>query len=138
VVPAWSPDRYLYSAGYSPQAIDSLVKTVQWDDIYSNMIKRKNLFVSQKANQLTICWNCVLTTISNLRSLASLWTAFYDLLVPMLADAQMRSKGNFDSLRIPLRIIATDLLTGEKWYSQKKSGYRDSRLLLYSLCFFSC
>ncbi len=105
----------LYSAGYSPQAIDSLVKTVQWDDIYSNMIKRKNLFVSQKSEPI----NYLLELRFNHNLKPSLLSQsygqqFYDLLVPMLADAQMRSKGNFDSLRIPLRIIATDLLTGEK------------------------
>jgi len=105
----------LYAAGYSPQMIDSLVKTVQWNDIFSNIINRKNLFVSQKSEprnyllELRFNQNFKLSPISQ-----SYGQQFYDLLIPMLADAQRRSNGNFDSLGIPVRIIATDLLTGEK------------------------
>lgn len=105
----------LYAVGYSPQAIDSLVKTVQWNDIYSNIINRKNLFVSQKSEprnyllELRFNQNLKPSLLSQ-----SYGQQFYDLLIPMLADAQLRSDGNFDKLRIPVRIIATDLLTGEK------------------------
>lgn len=105
----------LYAVGYSPQAIDSLVKTVQWNDIYSNIINRKNLFVSQKSEprnyllELSFNRNLKPSLLSQ-----SYGQQFYDLLIPMLADAQLRSDGNFDKLRIPVRIIATDLLTGEK------------------------
>ncbi len=105
----------LYAAGYSPQSIDSMVKTVQWNDIYSNIINRKNLFVSQKSEprnyllELRFDHNFKPSLLSQ-----SYGQQFYDILIPMLADAQLRSNGNFDSLRIPVRIIATDLLTGKK------------------------
>ncbi|NLL15038.1 MAG: BamA/TamA family outer membrane protein [Fibrobacter sp.] len=105
----------LYAAGYSPQAIDSLVRTVQWDGIYNNIINRRKLFVSQKSEPR----NYLLELRFNHNFQPSLFSQsygqqFYDFLTPMLVDAQSRSNGNFDSLRIPVRIVATDLLTGEK------------------------
>lgn len=105
----------LYAADYSPESIDSLVKTVQWNEIYSNNINRKKLFVSQKSEhrnhllELRFDHSFKLSLLSQ-----SYGQQFYDLLIPKLAHAQLRANGNFDSLSIPVRIIATNLLTGEK------------------------
>lgn len=105
----------LYAAGFSPQSIDSLVKTVQWSEIYSDIINRRKLFVSQKTEprnhlfEFRFDHNFKPSLLSQ-----SYGQQFYDLLIPKLAYAQLCTNGNFDSLLIPVRIIATDLLTGAK------------------------
>jgi predicted acylesterase/phospholipase RssA len=104
----------LYAAGYSPDSIYSFVKSIDWNDVFSNTSQREQLLVSQKNENLNyllelhfdkhfkIVWPNAL----------SYGQAFYQYLVPKLAVAQYRASESFDSLDIPLRIVATDIIAG--------------------------
>lgn len=106
----------LYAAGYAPDSIESLAQQNDWDEIFSNTSKRKKRFVNQKSpteNYLfEIRFDYDLTPI--VPSSISFGQSFYNLLTPLLAVPQYKTSMNFDSLPIPLRIIATDLVSGGK------------------------
>lgn len=105
----------LYASGYSAQDIESMVKMINWNEIYSNSINRKKLFVSQKSEPYTHLLELRFDSHFKPTLLSqSYGQYFYDLLIPRLAFAQFYSKGDFNNLPIALRIISTDLLTGNK------------------------
>ena len=106
----------LYAAGYSPHYIESLAASIDWDNIFSNKVNRKKRLVSQKAEPGNYLFELRFDYDFKpiLPSSISYGQSFYDLLVPKLAYAQFLAKSNFDSLHIPLRIVATNLLSGQK------------------------
>ncbi len=106
----------LYASGYTPDSILSMARNNDWDLIYSNSSTRKKRFVNQKASSehslFELRFDYDLTPI--LPSSISFGQAFYTMLTPLLALPQYKASMNFDNLPIPLRIIATDLLSGQK------------------------
>lgn len=106
----------LYSAGYPADSIAHFVKKVDWNKIYSNSSKRKTLFVSQKHEPyntlVEVRFDYDLKPI--LPNAISHGQAFYERLAPLLAVPQYNAGSDFDKLPIPLRIIATDLLSGNR------------------------
>ncbi|HON10675.1 MAG TPA: patatin-like phospholipase family protein [Chitinispirillaceae bacterium] len=106
----------LYCSGLSPDSLHSLARSIDWNEIFSNSVDRKKRFVSQKSEPgnylLELRFDYNFKPI--LPSALSYGQSFFDLLAPILASAQFRAKGDFDKLYIPLRIIATDLLTGDR------------------------
>jgi predicted acylesterase/phospholipase RssA len=106
----------LYAAGFSPDSIQSFARFIDWNDIFSNSAKRNRLFVSQKSEPVNYLFevrlNDRLEPIPP--SSISRGQTFYELLGPLLAPAQFHAHLDFDSLHIPLRIVTTDLLTGNR------------------------
>lgn len=106
----------LYAAGYSADSIESLARMVDWNKIFSNSSHRKTLFVSQKNEPSSALFE--LRFNYNFKPILptsiSYGQSFYDELAPLLVIPQAHALFDFDSLPIPLRIIATDLLTGNK------------------------
>jgi predicted acylesterase/phospholipase RssA len=106
----------LYASGYSSDSILSLARNNDWDLIYSNASLRKKQFVNQKSSSehtlFELRFDYDLTPI--LPSSISFGQAFYTMLTPLLALPQYKASMNFDNLPIPLRIIATDLISGQK------------------------
>jgi len=106
----------LYAAGYSAETIAAMTEEVDWNRVFSNTPDRRNRFVSQKngdAHELVeIRFDNDLQPI--LPTAISSGQSIYDLLVPLLILPQFKAKSNFDSLDIPLRIVATDLLSGNR------------------------
>lgn len=106
----------LYAAGYSADTIAAMATEVDWNLVFSNTPNRKNRFVSQKNGAshelLEIRFDNDLQPI--LPTAISSGQSIYDLLVPLLIVPQFKAKSRFDSLDIPLRIIATDLLSGNR------------------------
>ena len=106
----------LYSSGFSADSIASLVRSVQWNSIYRNTSPRKSLFVTQKEAPfdalLELRFNSNLKPI--LPNAISHGQAFYDLLTPLLIIPQFNAAMHFDNLFIPLRILATNLMSGDK------------------------
>ncbi|MCU0608458.1 MAG: patatin-like phospholipase family protein [Chitinispirillaceae bacterium] len=106
----------LYAAGYSPDSILKIAKSVNWNALFSNNAKRTTLFVSQKSEQINHLFELRLN--NRLEPIApgsiSHGQAIIDLLVPLLAPADHAANSNFDSLPVPLRIVATDLLSGNR------------------------
>jgi predicted acylesterase/phospholipase RssA len=105
----------MYCAGFSPDELDSIFTHVKWDEIASigDDTRREQLSYQQKQDDD--------------RSLLTLRFRNFTFLVPtavsgsarfatLLQDVLWRSPYNtvtdFDSLRIPFRAVATDLVTG--------------------------
>ena len=106
----------LYSAGYSPDSILSIAKAIDWNGIFTNNARRNRLFVSQKSEPTDYLFEIRLT--DRLEPIPpnsiSYGQSFFDLLGPLLTPAEYRAGSDFDRLPIPLRIVTTDLLTGER------------------------
>jgi predicted acylesterase/phospholipase RssA/outer membrane translocation and assembly module TamA len=106
----------LYSSGYTPDSIYSIARSNDWDAIFSNFSMRNKRFVNQKSSidnfLFELRFDYDLTPI--LPSSISFGQAFYTLLTPLLAAPQYKASMDFDNFPIPLRIIATDLVSGQK------------------------
>lgn len=106
----------LYASGLSADSIESLTKSINWEDIYSNTANRKKRFVSNKTDYGNHLFE--LRFDNNFKPVLpnsiSYGQAFYNLLAPILAPVQYQAKMDFNNLPIPLRIIATDLVNGGK------------------------
>ncbi|HEX2955346.1 MAG TPA: patatin-like phospholipase family protein, partial [Chitinispirillaceae bacterium] len=106
----------LYASGYTPDSILSIARYNDWDVIFSNSSTRKKRFVNQKSSSehslFELRFDYDLAPI--LPSSISFGQAFYTMLTPLLALPQYKASMNFDNLPIPLRIIATDLISGQK------------------------
>ena len=106
----------LYACGYCPDSIAAFARSINWDGIFTNAAKRNQLFVSQKDEavnyllELRFDRNLAFVVPNSL----SYGQAFYDYLAPKLASAQYKASGSFDNLRIPLRIVATDIVLGRR------------------------
>ncbi|MDO5577174.1 MAG: BamA/TamA family outer membrane protein, partial [Fibrobacter sp.] len=85
-------------------------------DIFSNTASRNNMFVSKKANYDNHILELRFTNTFKpiLPNSLSHGQAFYNLLAPILAPVQYLTDMDFDNLPIPIRIIATDLISGNK------------------------
>lgn len=106
----------LYSAGYAPDSILAITKSIDWNNIFTNSAKRNRLFVSQKSEPVDYFFEIRLT--DKLEPIPpnsiSYGQSFFDLLGPLLTPIQYRAGADFDRLPIPLRIVTTDLLSGER------------------------
>lgn len=106
----------LYAAGYSSDSIARFCTSVSWDEFFQNEAGRRELFVSRKTEPidylLEVRFDYDLSPI--LPNAISYGQAFYNTLSPIFAAIQYRSRMNFDSLPIPLRIVTTDILTGNR------------------------
>jgi len=106
----------LYAAGYSPDSILHLAKKMDWDAFFTNSAHRKHLFVSQKSEPITYLYELRFNYNFSLILPNSLshGQSFYDFLAPLLAAAQYKANMDYDNFRIPLRIVSTDIVSGEK------------------------
>jgi len=105
----------LYSAGYSPEEIENIAMSIQWKRLFSQSPVRSSLPPTQKGRPEKsilkirfVGWRLVipkaLTTGQNLRQ----------YLETLSAKSGIRPSISFDYLNPPLRIISTDLSTGER------------------------
>ena len=105
-----------YAAGYSPDSIEHLAHSIDWDNIFSNTVNRKKKFVSQKTEPENFLWE--LQFDKNLKPLLpnsiSYGQTVYNIIVPHLAFPQYFAGMHFDNFPIPLRIIATDIISGRQ------------------------
>jgi predicted acylesterase/phospholipase RssA len=106
----------LYAAGFDPDSIAQLMLSFDWNGIYSNSVSRKQMLVNQKDEAGTYLYeqrfDATLKPV--IPQAISDGQAFYNALVPKLATAQYRAGMNFDSLHIPLRLVATDIVSGRR------------------------
>ncbi len=106
----------LYSAGYSPDSLEAIAKSTDWDRFYENTARREHLLVSQKVEPinylLEVRFDSDLTPV--LPSSISHGQAFYEVLVPRVAFPLFEAEGDFNDLPIPLRVVATDIISGKR------------------------
>ena len=103
-----------YATGYSGNDIDSIVKMVDLANLFNNNVKREFVPISHKEEIpipiLTFQFKKGETPIYNSKVLKGqvIYTELSPYLLPQLSSVH----NNFDSLPIPLRVVATDLISG--------------------------
>jgi predicted acylesterase/phospholipase RssA len=106
----------LYAAGYAPDSIASFAREINWEQIFANSVRRNQLLVSQKDETADYLFEVFFDKNLNIiwPNALSFGQAFYEYLAPKLAEAQYRASSSFDNLRVPLRIVATDIVSGRR------------------------
>ncbi len=104
----------MYAAGISIATIDSIMKSIDWDVLFSDKARRRNLRVSEKSEPINYLFEIRFASdlMPILPNSISHGQAIYDLLAPILVAPLYHAHMNFDSLYIPLRIVTTDILNG--------------------------
>jgi predicted acylesterase/phospholipase RssA len=109
----------LYASGLSPQEIDSIFRSTQWDDVmaYSDGTDRDQLSYALKQEDDRSLLTLRFDNFEWRQPTAVGGSAnFAALLQGALWHAPYNTVSNFDSLRIPFRAVATNLVDG-KWVS---------------------
>ncbi|MBX7153563.1 MAG: patatin-like phospholipase family protein [Bacteriodetes bacterium] len=105
----------LWSAGYTSNQMDSIVRAVPWGEVFSlgNERVRGDLFLDQKYEQdrslLTLRFKDFGFVIPQSFSGGVRFTA---LLQRLLWNGIYHDNGNFNNLRVPFRAVATDIVRG--------------------------
>jgi NTE family protein len=110
----------LYAAGYSVEELETLVKELDWDDLFRDQTERRNLFLGQKRETdryiLTIRfdgWQAYIpTSITQGQKVLS-------LLSQRLQNTNFQTIYNFNNLKIPFRPVSTDLISGSRIVLEK-------------------
>ena len=105
----------LYASGYTAAQIDSLAHTVQWEDIVQDAPPRRQLFLGQKEKKSRSILQVRFHRLSfDFRPAYTAGQKLTLLLNSLLLNAPCPVSRGFDGLPIPLRIVCTDLLSGNK------------------------
>jgi len=104
----------LYSAGYSGEELEELLQTMSLDNLYSNDALRETVPLTRKEQVPE-----PIVSLSFQKGKYSFYSSqvlnaqvIYSTLSPLLLPISSRCGVSFDSLPIPLRIVSTDLVTG--------------------------
>ena len=105
----------LCAAGYSAAQLDSIVKAVDWVSLFSDAPSRTQLLLSQKDNRprsfLTIHFHGLKP---NLPSAMTGGQRLVRVLTELFHAPDYHCRSDFDSLPIPFRAVATDLVSGQR------------------------
>lgn len=105
----------LYAAGYSPTELAELTREIEWQDLFTDLPERTNLFLPQKEERATYTlqvrfagWKPILPTsyLTGQRVSA--------LFSELTFKGDYWAAGDFDNLKVPFRAVSTDLLTGDR------------------------
>jgi len=104
----------LYSAGYEPDQIWEITKTIDWKKIIFDRPQRSSQFLGEKQEGDRHIIQFRLSSFSvDIPQAVTPGHQLTRILTDLTMKAPYRSL-DFDKLRTPLRIITTDLLTGKK------------------------
>ncbi len=105
----------LYACGYDASQILSIVRTVDWNSVSTNANSRPSLFVSQKSSPRGYLFDIRLGDNFKpaLPNAISNGQIFYELLTARTLPALHAAGYDFNKLPVSLRVVATDLLTGD-------------------------
>jgi NTE family protein len=104
-----------YAAGFSVDQLEESMRSIKWDDIFSDQTERQHLFVGQKAINDRYLINIrfdgfnafIPTSLTSGQKILSLIT-------DELYKTNFAAVYDFDDLRIPFRAISTDLISGKR------------------------
>jgi NTE family protein len=103
----------LYAAGYSAEELDSLVRVADWNSFFSDTPPRTHLLLPQKDARsrafLTLHFRGLKP---NLPTAMTGGQPLLQLLTELCHAAEYHARSDFDSLAIPFRSVATDLVSG--------------------------
>ena len=104
-----------YAAGYSSDQIESIVRSINWDDLFLDETERENLFLGQKEENDRYLLNIRFEEFrAYIPSSISPGQKILSMLSDKLLNANFQAAHNFDHLPIPFRAIATDLISGQR------------------------
>lgn len=105
----------LYASGYCTDTIEAIVKAINWDSFFENAAERRTMLVSQKTEPvnylLEMRFSEDMTPL--IPQAISYGQSFYNFLSARLAPPLYHAGMDFDSLEIPLRVVTTDIVSGE-------------------------
>lgn len=105
----------LYAAGYSPKEIEQIAKSIDWRSILIDKPPRSTLFFGQKQNRDRLIFQVRFDGLKP--SIPRAFTPgqkIQSILTELTMKSQYASGADFDNLRIPFRVVCTDLYSGEK------------------------
>ncbi len=104
----------LYAAGYTPDEIEHIFKTIDWNTIFSDKTERTALFMQQKVEYdrylLSIGFDGLKPYIPNALTPGQ---KLLSIITKLIIKAPYQVKTSFDDLKIPFRAVATDLISGK-------------------------
>ena len=104
----------LYAAGHTPAQMDAVVRSLEWQDVFSGKPERSLIPLAQRVDDVPPVARLALSG-GRLRLPPGRDSDYRTnrLLFRLLADASYRAGGDFDALPRPFRAVATDLESGE-------------------------
>ncbi|MBN2541854.1 patatin-like phospholipase family protein [bacterium] len=104
-----------YAAGYSASEIENFVLSQDWETIFQDEPQRTNLFVTQRQEQEKFILNLRLQGLKpHLPTGLTSGQKISNLISNYLSPANLKANSDFDNLKIPLRIVTTDLYSGKE------------------------
>ena len=106
----------MYATGYSPKELDAIIRTANWDDIFSikNEERRTNLFLDQKTIQDR---SLVTLRFKNFKFIMPEAIAegyrYYEFLQYCIWNGIYQYSEDFNCLKIPFRAVSTDIQAGK-------------------------
>jgi len=107
----------LYAMGYSPDQLQQMVDTTNWEDLlsYSDEARRRDMFLDQKIARdksvLVLRFDGFTPVIPEAFSTGQRLTNYLNILT---LQALYKPEPSFDDLRIPFRATTTDLVSGRR------------------------
>lgn len=107
----------LYSMGYSPDRLQAIIDSTNWDDLlsYTDEARRRDMFLDQKIardkSMLVLRFDGLTPVIPEAFSTGQRLTNYLNMLT---LQALYKSDQSFDNLRTAFRAVATDLVTGKR------------------------
>ncbi len=103
----------LYAAGYSPNEIEEITKSINWADIFSDAPQRTSMFLGQKSEQDRFLLSLRLQNFKPyIPNAVTPGQKVLNILSDLFLMAPYQVKDNFDDLKIPFRSVATDIVSG--------------------------
>ena len=105
----------LYASGYSADSLSRLARHTNWSRFLSSAPSRKSLFLARRQENEQYIFELRFDGIRpRLPTALSSGQRLYEFLDALTRSESYRIAGDFDRLRIPLRVVATDLVSGER------------------------
>jgi NTE family protein len=103
----------LLACGYSPEQIWEICKSIEWDEILNDSPKRESQFLGEKQKRARYLFQFRLKGLKpHIPDALTPGQKLSEILTQIFLNAPYHSQ-DFSKLKIPLKIIATDLLSGD-------------------------
>jgi len=112
----------LYSLGYSPDTLESIVKSVDWNSLIEDAPTREELFVGQKEEQANYLFQFRLKHLSiEIPSSFAAGQRLFNMLADLVYGSPYAAQKDFTCFPVQFYAVATDLLSGSKLVLSKGS-----------------
>ncbi len=105
----------LYACGNSSEEIEYFIKKIEWQRLFNKKSYNQIKFVSQKMGEIPMLFSLQIDNNFNIiypRYLLST-QGLQEFLFNKVIYSEFMAGSNFDSLAIPMRIVATDIIQGK-------------------------